>query len=271
MRVDDLRGDGAHEERLVEELQRAVDGKDDGEEDRRPDERQLDVPGVLPRGGAIDLRHFAELRWDRLQRGVVDDHVVAGVFPGHDVGEGEEHRPVGEEIRRRQPGPFGQLGEGAERRAVDVPPDKRGDDRRHGVGDEETQPEQPRRVNIAAIEDDSEQQSQTQHRRRLDDAEEEQVGNAAPEVRVAGRLDVVGEADEPPAPHQRIAEHAGVERVDERSDEEGKKQDKERRQKEIGRDHSAEALASPLRRRGSERARCVCYGLHCSGAAPGSA
>ncbi len=86
-RIDDVGCERTHQERLIEELQRAVDRKDDGEQDRRPQQRQLDQPRKLPGRGAIDPRGLGEVRRDRLQRGVVDHHIVADIFPRHDIGQ----------------------------------------------------------------------------------------------------------------------------------------------------------------------------------------
>ena len=65
-----------------------------------------------------------------------------------------------------------------------------------------------------------------------------EVPNAAPEFGVTCDLDVAGCARELPSADKRVAEEAHIERIDQRRDDEGDKQQEERRQEQIGRELS---------------------------------
>ena len=77
---------------------------------------------------AINPGRFVELGRDRLERREQDEHVVAGVLPGADVGERRDDGGLGQELGRRQVERARDLGKRPERLAVQVAPDQRRDD-----------------------------------------------------------------------------------------------------------------------------------------------
>ena len=107
-------------------------------------------------------------------------------------------------------------------------------------------------MQCAAVEDNPESQRKTQHDRHLRRAEEEQVRDPSPEIRVDSDAKVVGEPDELPSAHQRVAEHAGVERIDEGSDKErGEQQQERRQQRDMGRSRRENVAFSSMAASGS--------------------
>ena len=61
-------------------------------------ERDLDRPGDAALARAVEPRRLVDLRGDRQQRRVDDEHVVADEDPGDDVRDRPEHEVRAEEV-----------------------------------------------------------------------------------------------------------------------------------------------------------------------------
>ena len=140
------------------------------------------------------------------------------------------------------------LGDRAEVRAVEVAPHQRGDDRGHGVRHEDQQSDALRSSGPHGVEREGEEERETEHDRHLDDEEQPHPAEAAEELRIGQRPDVVVEAREDLPADELALEEAQIAGVDERDDEHRDEHDEEREKEEVRRQ-----VLLPLCRTGAPR------------------
>ena len=187
---------GGHDGRLVEELDRADDGEQHGQQRGVAHHGDLDLPSDLPLAGAVDTPCLVELVRDGLQRGEEDEHVVAGVSPGGHVGHGcQQRQPRRHEVGVHAEG-VQRRHDRANRRRVQAQPHHRGDDAGDGVRQEVGQPRGAGVADHEAVQQQGQRQGEADHDRHLDEGVPHHAEHAVPEIAAAHHVLVIFEADE---------------------------------------------------------------------------
>ena len=155
---------------------------------------------------------------DGRQRAVEDEHVVARELPRHDVPDAGQQHGRGEHVDVRAQ-EIVQRTHQAVLRAIHETPDQRRHHRRHRVGQERRDTEEPRAMQLHRIQRQGHQSRQAQHDRHLHAREQGHTTNTAPELAITQQARVVLEADELGAANHLLLEERNINGVHDRHDE----------------------------------------------------
>jgi hypothetical protein len=168
------------------------DGEDRGEDQRRAQQRQLDMPDRHPRTGAVDAGGLVQLRGDGTQLGDENQDVVAGELPRDDVRDRPQNRVSAQQVDRH-PQVAHAVHERADSRYVQEAPQDGRDDARNAVGQEESGTEEPHASGRGTVQQQREPGGQRDHHRHLDGREQQYATDAAHKGVIGQRVGVVAQ------------------------------------------------------------------------------